>query len=367
MRFRDHYFKREATVNDSDTVIIDINVKNPISAIAIEYEATTGATSATNKEIHDDVSSIELVDGSRVLWSLSMAQARALNFFETGILPHQVATEAAGAVQESKCVLHFGRVLDDPEFYIRPSDYNNLQLRITHALTISATAGFATGTGKVTVMARIIEQGATVYKGFLMAKEKISYTSATSGDKEIDLPKDYPYRLMMLKALVTTVTHQEILTKHKLSIDADAYIPFNMYSEDIDDMNRTKFGLAKEKKEVLATSADVRLCDLYNIEDAHIRSDVTLEIPIIEGIDAEALTIGLTVITVAPAITVETSDIALHLTVYGSQPNANLAIPFGRLDSPADWLPAPEYGDIRLISTQAAAAACAVVLQQWAI
>jgi hypothetical protein len=367
MKFRDHYFKREATVSDSDTVIIDINVKNPISAIVVEYEATNGATSSTNHEIHDDVSSIELVDGSRVLWSLSMNQARALNFFETGILPHSVQTEIAAAVQESKCVLHFGRVLDDPEFYIRPSDYNNLQLRLTHALTISATAGFATGTGKVTVMARIIDQGATVYKGFMMAKEKVSYTSGTSGDKEVDLPRDYPYRIMMLKALVTTVTHQEVLTQHKLSIDADAYIPFNMYSEDIDDMNRSKFGLAKEKKIVLATSADVRLCDLYNIEDGFIRCETTLVNTAIEAVDAEAVTIGATVVTVAPAITVDVTDRNHHITVYGTQPNSNLAIPFGRLDSPSDWLPAPEYGDIRLISTQAAAAACAVVLQQWAV
>ncbi len=367
MQFRDHYFKRESTVSDSDTVIIDINVKNPISAIIIEYEATNGATSCTNHELHDDISSIELVDGSRVLWSLSMAQARALNFFETGILPHTNQSEAAAAVQEEKCILHFGRVLDDPEFYIRPGDYSNLQLRLTHALTISATAGFATGSGKVTIMARIIEQGATVYKGFLTAKEKVSYTSTTSGDKVIDLPRDFPYRMMMLLALVTTVTHQEVLTRHKLSIDADAYVPFDMYSEDIDDMNRSKFGLVKQKKQILATSADTRLMDIYNIEDAHIRSDVTLELPIVEGVDAEVLTIGLTVITVVPAITVETADIALHVTAYGTQPHAALAIPFGRLDAPEDWLPAPEYGDIQLISTQAAAAACSVVLQQWAI
>lgn len=366
MKFRDHYFKRESSVNDSDTVIIDINVKDPISAITVEYEATNGATSCTNHELHDDITSIELVDGSRVLWSLNMSQARALNFFETGKLPHMVGDESAAGVQEEKCILHFGRYLDDPEFYIRPSDYNNLQLRLTHALTISATAGFATGTGKVTVMARIIEEGAMVYRGFLMSKEKVSYTSATSGDKEIDLPRDYPYRLMMLQALVTTVTHQEILTQHKLSIDADAYVPFNLYSEDIDDMNRSRFGYAKQNKKLLATSADTRLMDIYNIRDAYARCETTLVFDVIEGVDAEEITLGATVVTVVPAITVDVTDRPHHVTAWGTQPYACLCVPFGSLNSQDDWLNAPSFGDIRLISTQAAAAACTVVLQQWA-
>ena len=44
-KYRNFYLKRESGVSDSDVVLIDVNVKDPISFITVEYEATNGATS----------------------------------------------------------------------------------------------------------------------------------------------------------------------------------------------------------------------------------------------------------------------------------------------------------------------------------
>ena len=364
MKFRNHYFKREATISDADTIIIDINVKDPISALTIEYEATNGATSSLNHELHDDISSIELVDGSNVLWSLDMQQARALNFFETKQPSPEKCTEKASTVQEESCVMHFGRFMDDSEYYINPSKYNNLQLRLTHSLTISATAGFATGTGKVTVRARIIEEGARPYKGFLSAKEKVSYTSVTSGDKEIDLPRDFPYRLIMLQALITGNRSSAALTKHKLSIDADNCVPFNDYSEDIVDANIAQFGLYSQQKELLITSADATLMDVFNIKKADAAPLVTLYLDNIITIAGESITHDAYVIVSGASITTASADFACRADIRGAEPYACIAVPFGRMDEPRDWLQAANFGDIKLFSTQAVAAACSVVLQQ---
>ena len=364
MKFRNHYFKREATVNNADTIIIDVNVKDAISAFIIEYEATNGATSSLNHELHDDITSIELVDGSNVLWSLDMQQARALNFFETKQLPHEYNNEAAAAVQEESCIMHFGRFMDDPDYYINPKRYSNLQLRLTHSLTISGTAGFATGTGKVTVSARLIEEGAGAYKGFLSAKEKVSYTSATSGDKEIDLPRDFPYRLLMLQALITGYSHISALTKHKLSIDADAYVPFNDYSEDIQASNIAQFGMCEQSKQMLITSADASLVDIYAIKKVDVSPLVTLYLDNIITIAGESITHDAYVIVSGSSITTATADFATRADIKGAEPYACLAIPFGRMQEPGDWLKSNNYGDIKLYSTQAVAAACSVVLQQ---
>lgn len=364
MKTRKHYFKREATIADSDSVQIPINVNDMISAISVEYQATNGATSCIDHELHDDVSKIELVDGSTVLWSLSLAQARALNFFETKLLPHELCSEGAAGAQEESCVIYFGRFLFDPEYYFNPKLYNNPMLVLTHALSISATAGFATGTGKITVIGELMEEGFSGYKGFLSARERLSYTSTTSGDKDIELPRDGRYRMLLLKALITTYTPQEVLTRHRLSIDGDKYIPFDLYTEDIKDMNISRFGLVKQKKELLSADDGTALLDIYDIDDCTIRTTADDHLASIEAIDAEQIQNGLYDLTTPGTPALQTTAKVCFVTAYGSAPYAIYAVPFGDLYDQNDWLDSEKYGDVRLFSTQAVAGACSVILQQ---
>ena len=377
MKYREHYFKRESTINNTDIVIIDLNVKEPIQSISIEYEATNGATSCVDHELHDDIESIEVTEqllqeftGGFLLISHDrafvrrMEQARALNFFETGILPYEDNDEGAGAVQAEKCYINFGRGPDDGEMFLRPSDYKNLQLRLTHSLTVSATAGFATGTGKGTVIAKLIEEGVTTYRGCLAAKEVVSYTSVTSGDKEVNLPTNKPYRLMMFQALATTYRHDECLTRHKLSIDGDSYVPFDMYAEDLDDINRSRFGLSRQLIKCFSKDTSTTLTDIYNIRDARVRISSTADCAFVAALDAEVVTVAVVDFSTVGTPALQTTEDEVIAVVEGTQPYACLAYAFGSLWNPVDWLDAAQYDDIRLYSTQAVAAACTVVLQQ---
>jgi len=267
-------------------------------------------------------------------------------------------------VQEEKCLIQFGRYMDDPNYYFDPTIYNNPQLRLTHSFTVSATAGIATGTAKITVMARLIEEGAKAYQGFLSARERVSYTSTTSGDKEIELPRDHRYRMLLLQALITTYTPQEVLTRHKLSIDGDKIIPFDMYTEDIKDMNIAMFGQASQRKELLGADDGTSLLDIYDIEEAMIRTTADDTLSIIKAIDAEKITQGLLEYSTPATPTLDTTARPCFVKAWGSAPYGCYAIPFGDIYNPEDWLDPTQYGDIRLYSTQAVAGACAVILQQ---
>lgn len=364
-KYRDYYMKREATVGDSDTVIIDIGIKDPISYFTVEYEATNGATSCIDHELHDDISCIELVDGSDVIASLDMKQWRALNFFENGRLPHAKLSENADAVQEERCNLQFGRFKDDLEFYLDPNNYRNLQLRLTHALTVSATAGFATGTGKVTVIARVIEEGAKAYKGYLMAKELYNFTSADSGDEVIDMPRDYPYRALLVSGLLTKIQPDVVISKIKLGCDADHHIEFNDYVEDIYDMNQQRFGLAQQVKDALTADDGTVLFDLYDIRKAHIYCQTDDQIATIESITAEEVQNGLYDMTTPGTPSLQTDAKVCTIDVDGLCPSAFVCIPFGDMKEEEGWFHAETFGDIKLSLTQGDANAdCSVVLQQ---
>lgn len=364
MRTRDHYYLREKSVSDTDTIVVNLDTNEPISFLKIEVEATNGSTSSIGHEPHDDISRIELVDGSRVVASLSMADWIALNAYELGKIPAYNLSEAADAVQEESCFLHFGRNQGDPNLYIRPGDFNNLQLRITIALTVSATVGFATGTGKVSVMARVIEEGAGVYQGYLAGKEKYSWTSATSGEEVIDLPTDHPYRYIGVKALKTLLTPREVISQVKVSLDSDSRVPFNIYTEDLADENERLFGQFRQSKIVLAGDDDVRLLDLYNIQDGVVRANVDEHLATLEAIDAESVQAGLYDLSTAATPALQTTDKDLAVTVWGLAPAGIYLLPFGDPNDFDTWLDVRDWSDVKVVCTQAAAGACKILLQQ---
>ena len=365
MRPRDVYLANAESVSDSQTKTVDVDVSDPISAIDVIYDATNGATTCLDKEIHDDVSKIELVDGSDVVFSLPMIEAQALNYIERGRLPQGVLSEAASAVQREKATIHFGRFLNDPRFWLNPAKFKNLQLKLTHALTISATAGFATGTGYLTVIAHLMEELGAGPEGYFMSKVLDSWTSVSSGDRVTDLPNDFAYRLIMVKALLSTYRHDEILSKLKLTMDVDKYIPFELDTPDLRSLNRLWFPMAEQERVLLRADASTVETDIFDAVMGLYNPTADLHVGSLDAFDADQATINLLVLAVTPTIAKQTTATAGALRVSGWQPHACLAVPFGKLDDPASWLDVTKYGKVQLKSTQATASGvCSIVVQQ---
>lgn len=369
VKFRDYYFYREKTVSNVDTLIVPLDVKAPLSYLKIEIEATNGATSCTDHEILDDIAKIEIVDGSKVIDSLSGKDWLAANAFHFKRLPRHSLSEVLGVVQEETLYIPFGRYLDDLDMYFNPARYKNPQLRIAIDLDISATVGFATGTGKVTVMGRLIEEGAKSYQGYLMHKYVEEFTSAASGDKKVEMYNDYPWRLLLVRALLTATKHDANLTRWKLSCDADEEVPFDKYTEDIVDMNYEKFGLLRQAKTLYVIDGNTSLLDLFDIRNHSVLiapADTVMSATalagekvthsVMRGHDAAADVTGLEA---------ETSAKTVQVAVDGLASNAVLAYPFYYEDKPEEYFDAPGYGRVDLYLTQAAAASCAVILQQF--
>jgi hypothetical protein len=263
MRVRDVYLLNEQTLKDADTVVVDLTKNLKILYLTLRYTNTNGATSNTLARLNSMVTKLACIDASQVLHSLSMAEEQAKNFFDYKRLPYQALTQAAGGTVKEECVIDFRRMPGDKNFYLDTSRFQNPQLQLTHDFTISATAGFATGDGKLTIIARVIDSGAEANNGFVMAKELDSFSSASSGDHTTDLPLDFPLASILVLNPVDSKRPDETLSNFKLSQDTDAYIPVNASYADLLQSNINDYGHAEQFFTTLSGTSFTQKTDIY--------------------------------------------------------------------------------------------------------
>ena len=363
-KFRDHFFYQSKTLSDVDTLLIDLNLVEMLSYIAIEINATNYNAVKPDIDLAQYITSIELVDGSEVLESLSMQEWAALNFYESGVMPPNLLTEAASGANSQTVFMHFGRFKDDLNFFLNPTLYRNPQLKINVNFSAVGTGNFLSGSVTATVKARCITEGHGDYQGYMSAKEIYSFTAGTSGDELINLPRDYPYRNMLIKALLTENVPSAVLSNVKLSCDSGKFVFSDILTTDLIEQNRAQYGMCEQIQVCDGSVDNDFLSYIYDAKVASVGQVASDYIAAINDITAEKIGFSTYNLTTPadPSDGATGTSCALH--VKGNCPYGMFNIPFG---SPVDndaWFDPTLYGNVELKLTQAAAGACAVVVQQ---
>jgi len=353
MKVRDVYLAKAQTLTDSGTVTIPIPKGLKIQHLRVKIGATNGATSNTVGKVNGMVSKIEVVDGSDLLHSLSMREEQAANAFQNEFFPRKELSAGAGVVIFEEGIVGFGRHYKDPKFYLDTARFSNPQLKITYALTISATAGFATGTGTLSVIARVIEDQAPPYLGFVMAKELKAWTTAASGDEATILPLDFPYLALMVGALKTTIDPTTILTNFKLQRDAGRFIDYDISSADLLSDNVSKCGKFQVDFRPLTDTAFTWLGDLYALGGAVASRP---------GATSKLLISSVTGEQVIGAMTTGGTADANQITVTGAMPHANFFLPLGDGETLEDTLNPQGLSELKLILSQGVASAAGTIV-----
>ena len=117
-------------LGETGTKTIDINIKDIISRITIMFEATNVSEDMASHPA-GNVTKIELVDGSDVLYSLNGHQAQAVNFYDRDIQPYSYIDNIAGHKQRAVFGIDFGRFLYDQGLAFDPTKFTNPQLKIS--------------------------------------------------------------------------------------------------------------------------------------------------------------------------------------------------------------------------------------------
>lgn len=363
MKYRNVELYYQQALDDVGTKIIDLKTTDPITALRLNFYGTNGASFCKDNRINDVITKIEIVDGSDQLLSLTLKEAQALQFRRTGKMPFMRPGELSSGSQEESTLITFGRYLWDPEYYLDLKKFRNPQLKITTNIAAIAAAGveaFLTGSLKVTIDLLVIEEGAEAAKGFMMAKNVRSFTSGTSGDEPTDMPRDYPYAGLLIRAFTAGNDFDENISKIKLDCDTGKFIPLEKKTKDIYKAEEEDIGPAEIRYQLFRKHGETVTHDLNHDPEISLVTTAMTHVASVGWSWSSRLSL----ILGDAAGAAVTSEELIHMIVKGSCPHSTIHIPFGLREQPTTYFDPKLWEDIKLKLTQAAASAVSIVLEQ---
>lgn len=318
------------------TKIIDLNLNDVISRIEIKLDRLKAQNGMTSFPAAD-VTKIELVDGSDVLFSLTGYECQALNIYDRQCGSMNEGCHINANDEISHYGLDFGRFLYDTLLALDPKKFTNLQLKVTHTL-VSGDSTCSSGT--MEVRAWCFDEKRAAPSGFLMAKEIYSYTCGSANSYEyIDFPFDYPIRKMLIRAYYTGTQPADTITEFRLDENMEQKIPIDMGVE-----TYYSFMITSNKWEPIYElfQATLSASSTYYVTPTWYWADVSWT-------SSTATTQNRTAACPGGKIQVTTSGAAeLNGSVRGYLPNHCIEVPFGDSDDPADWYDLSGKSQVRL-------------------
>jgi len=316
---------------------IDINIKDPISQIVMAYEQVTVGTMALLGHPALCISKIEIIDGSDVLYSLSGVEAQAVDFYHNKREPANELRILNGVTCYQVFQLNFGRHLYDPLLALDPTKFTNPQMKITIDIDVTNIVNVQ---AYLTVMAHTFDEKVISPVGFLMHKEIKSWSLADATHEYTDLPTDFPYRKLLLRAQRYDYSPAVQIDNIKISEDNDKRIPLDNTSSEV---LRAIISQTRPYRETYVTGGAAALLNNYitpchraHYGSAIWRTDANGGDIMFGFGDGGRL-----------KIYVENTNRNIQLAGEGYLPHGVLEIPFGLQDEPDDWYDVTKVGSLK--------------------
>jgi len=354
MQYRENVIQAARAIPDAGQATIDLDVRDPLTTLLIQFALTNGGARVPNLPPEMIITRIELVDGGRVLWSLTGAEAVAAACYERYQWPNHWYDEQPNGGQNITIPLDFGRWIGDPDFAFDPTKYQNPQLRVTWA----RNALHATGTLTLGVIARLME-GLPAPSAVLCWKSVRTFVSAAAGIEPTEMPVDGVWRKMMVRAYLQWSNPTTILTRFQIDCDGGKFIPLDLTQWDFLDTIRTVYPLFHLTKLDNITHGDWR--ETWFGGDTTVGFGVTAPLFIAQGwCSGNSWYIGR--IFDVNGVPQALQEVEAH--IQGSLPQHAFVCDFGTYDDPNSWFPAPSYRGIKLNLTQGVAGGAVSILTQ---
>ena len=350
VRLRQPYLRHALALPNAGSHIEDINIKDPIMDFYIRMYATNGATSNISNSIIDVLNSIQMIDGSDVLWALDSEEILANQLYHYKESTDLGIDERADQVQAAvfKIPLGIGRM--HPEVAFDPTRFANPQLVLDWNLAnIRAVGadGFVDDTLHVDIMADVIDEAPARPSGYLMTKQLIEYVATAGAEARVELPVDYAYRTMYLRSYLADKCPIASLERAEHSINEQKYRPFDIYTDDWQEWLKEWYGKWHQGYwYVVALSAS-------ETRNPYLRGNLSAALA---TSDAGAVILLTSLANCQINMTNQlAAEAEIHAKCDGALPFGTWAWPYGDPETPEEWLQL-EYTDKSRLKILAAAA-----------
>ena len=229
----------EAQSVDKGTKVIKLPLSNVLHTLFVKAEAQTGSTGYTNAKVSDTIDKIEVIgNGSEVLVSLTPDLIKDLIKAKYDYEVRETVSSAANTWLESIYPIPFGHDFWDAGLWLPCNRFTDLELRITYDLTKSGQ-DWASGTMTFTIVAYMTMEGIPGgYAGTLRHTVVYDWSTASSGDETITMPRRLLWHGLLVQAIKAGATIRDIFSRVKLSINNDQIVPFNIKPDDYLDVTK---------------------------------------------------------------------------------------------------------------------------------
>ncbi len=358
------YLENDKVLADSGEETFNIDTEDVITRLDFEVKATNGATNNQNATMADVLTSLELMNGSEPIISLSGKELAGILPYRTGKFNNGKISEAPGDVQTLRFPVDFGRWYGDEQMALDLSRFNKLQVRYKWnlaAINAVGATGFVTATGRFSCIAHILEGGATPL-GYLSLKRHALFTTAASGEEKVDLPTDRKVRAIAIRSHEAGTGSLSGISNVEVNINEGKDVPIDLAVDDLLDLIVNNIDPFVYKHVFHKADDDVLYMLLKKDEQVNLNAENILATARYTntGIGEGALMLA----TATTGADLD-NDTLIDAIVAGYLPYSTAYIPFGVFDDPNTWLSAELMKKLRVILTQDNAGAdCSVMVEQ---
>lgn len=354
MNYREVEILALQVVGDSGTKTIDLDVNEPITELEVAIKVKNTAAVCNDVPPERIISKIEIVDGGKVYWSASGAEAVAVTCYEKLRWPSTWLYEGASGNQRTWIPMQFGRYVGDEQYALTPAKLINPQLKVTWA----KNSLHLTNQVELGLFAKLM-QGVASPPQALMTKIVRGFTTAASGEEPTELPTDLPIRRLFIRGEIVDYSITSVFSNYKLDCDLGSLIIFDLGQRKMVARCENEFGFFEYRSHIWADNARYVKSWFGRTMAAQLQASAGSYI-----LNAYTTSSDKVYCSVYDADGGVVSDLSAVMKVYGSFPQYTLCYQFGRKEDPATWFDPKVFKKVVLKLEQGVADAEASILLQ---
>jgi len=239
--------RKTAESGQTGTATYDLPERDFIEEIIVRAYSTPTASTNPALPLSDAITKIEIVDGSKVIQSLSGNQAMALSMFRGSHKMTMTGINDNAAEGYDDFHLILGGVFNGTRYAPDFSQFSNPQIKISwdysqtttkHGMSCDADSSPAM---KFTVMAKVHREAEGISHGYVKSSEIKTWTSAASTETTVEIPRGEPLLGIMIEAGYDAKYWTDDINKIKLDFDNGAWVPLELYEEEIPTIQKAWF------------------------------------------------------------------------------------------------------------------------------